>query len=59
MTNGTEKITKVAESLFDIKLNLDDREKKVLQNLFDEYLSNGMNSRNALKKAVCVLACFR
>ncbi len=59
MTFGAEKITKIAESLFDTKLNLTDKEKKVLQNLFFEYLDNGMNSRMALRKAVSVLACFR
>jgi len=59
MTNGTEVINDVASSLFELEWNLNQKEKKMLRSLFFEYRSEGLDSKNALKKAVCIIACFK
>jgi hypothetical protein len=59
MTDKSNHINDVAISLFGLEWKLTSQEKNMLQNLFFEYRSEGLDSKNALKKAVNILMCFR
>jgi hypothetical protein len=59
MSDTTDALSEMAKALFELRWNLNQQEKKMLHNLFFEYKSEGLESKTALKKAVCILSCFR